>query len=156
QGLEADLAADLFPGFSARASLSYSEGTYTNYPAGPCPLEWQNPNATGSCQPLNPPASLAIQTSNPRGNPTIPGADVVTGLPLAGLSKWAGTVGADYRTDVGSGDFILHGDVNFRSSYNSDTTNSQYTQIGGYAVVNASLGYRFNRNWEALVFARNV
>ena len=81
---------------------------------------------------------------------------MVTGLPLAGLSKWAGTVGADYRTDVGSGEMILHGDMNFRSSYNSDTTNSQYTKISGYALVNASLGYRFNNNWEASVFARNL
>lgn len=156
KGVEADLAARLFEGFVLRASMAYSDGEYTDYPAGPCPLEWQNPNATGGCQPLAPPASLANQTSNPRGNPTIPGAYVLTGLPLAGLSKWAGTIGFDYVAPVGEGDLILHGDWNYRSSYNADTTNSQFTRIGGYGVVNASVGYRFNSGWEAAVFARNL
>lgn len=156
QGVEADVAARLFDGFTLRASVAYSDGEYTDYPAGPCPLEWQNPNATGGCQPLNPPASLAIQTSNPRGNPAIPGAYVITGLPLAGLSKWAGTLGFDYSVRAGAGDVILRGDWSYRSSYNADTTNSQYTRIDGYGVVNTSLGYRFDTGWEVDLFARNL
>jgi iron complex outermembrane receptor protein len=43
-----------------------------------------------------------------------------------------------------------------RSGYNADTTNSQYTYLGGYGVINASIGYRFPRGWEAEVFARNL
>ncbi len=156
KGVEADVAILLTAGFILRASLAYADGEYTDYPAGPCPLEWQNPNATGGCQPLNPPAGLANQTSNPRGNPTIPGAYVLTGLPLAGLSKWAGTVGFDYVAPLGAGDVFIHGDWNYRSSYNADTTNSRFTRIRGYGVVNASLGYRFNSGWEAAVFARNL
>ncbi len=156
QGVEADLAAQLVAGFGVHGSLAYSDGTYTNYPAGPCPLEWQNPNATGGCQPLTPPASLAIQTSNPRGNPTIPGAYVITGLPLAGLSKWVGTLGVDYIAPAGPGEIVLRGDWSVRSGYNADTSNSQYTWIDGYGVVNASIGYRFKSNWEARLFARNL
>ena len=156
KGVEADFAARLFDGFTARASLSYSDGKYTNYPEGPCPLEWQNTNAAGSCQPLTPPSTLANQTSNPRGNPTVPGAYVLTGLPLAGLSKWAGSLGVDYAKPAGSGEILFSADYNFRSSYNADTTNSQYTWIGAYGVVNASVGYRFNTHWEARVWARNL
>lgn len=156
KGLEADFAAHLSSGFRVRASLAYSDGEYTNYPAGPCPLEWQNPNASGGCQPLNPPSNLAIQTSNPRGNPTIPGAYVITGLPLAGLSKWAGTLGFDYTANAGPGVFIARGDWNVRSGYNADTSNSQYTWISGYGVFNASIGYRLQSGWEAHLFARNL
>lgn len=156
QGVEADVAAQLFPGFTARASLAYGDGKYTDYPAGPCPLEWQNPNATGGCQPLTPPAGLAIQTSNPRGNVAIPGAYVITGLPLAGLSRWVGTLGFDYTAPAGPGEFVMRGDWSVRSRYNADTSNSQYTWIDGYGVVNASIGYRFNDGWEARLFARNL
>jgi iron complex outermembrane receptor protein len=156
QGVEADIAARLFSGFVARASVAYSDGEYTDYPAGPCPLEWQNPNANGGCQPLAPPPGLAIRTSNPRRNPTIPGAYVLTGLPLAGLSKWATSLGFDYTVPAGSGRVLLHGDWNYRSGYNADTTNSQYTRIGGYSVVNASVGYRSDSGWEMAVFARNL
>ncbi len=155
KGFEADVAAQLFPGFTARASLAYADGKYTDYPAGPCPLEWQNTNAVGSCQPLNP-AGLAITTVNPRGNPTIPGAYVITGLPLAGLSKWAGTLGFDYTVPSNGGEFLFSGDMNMRSGYNADTTNSIYTYIDGYSVVNASFGYRFNSGWEVRAFARNL
>lgn len=156
EGVEADILAQLFPGFTARASLAYADGEYTDYPAGPCPLEWQNPNATGGCQPLTPPAGLAIQTSNPRGNPTIPGAYVITGLPLAGLSKWVGTLGFDYAAAAGARAVVLQGDWNVRSSYNADTSNSQFTKIAGYGVFNASVGYRFQTGWEMRVFARNL
>jgi iron complex outermembrane receptor protein len=156
KGVEADFAAVLVRGLTLRASLAWSDGEYTDYPEGPCPLEWQNPNATGGCQPLAPPVTLANQTSNPRGNPAVPGAYVLTGLPLAGLSKWAGTFGFDYIVAAGSGEFIAHGDWNLRSGYNADTTNSRFTRIGGYGVVNASIGYRFRGGWEADIFARNL
>ncbi len=53
QGAELDLAARVTRGLTLRASLAYADGEYTDYPAGPCPLEWQNPNATGGCQPLH-------------------------------------------------------------------------------------------------------
>jgi iron complex outermembrane recepter protein len=156
QGIEADFAAQITAGFTLRASVAYAGGKYTDYPAGPCPLEWQNPNATGGCQPLNPPASLAIQTSNPRGSPTIPGAYVITGLPLAGLSKWVGSLGFDYTMPTSDGAIVFSGDWNVRSGYNADTTNSQYTWLAGYGVVNASVGYRFNANWDMKLFARNL
>ncbi|QNK02180.1 TonB-dependent receptor [Dyella telluris] len=156
KGLEADFAAQVTTGLVVHASLAYADGKYTDYPLGPCPLEWQNTNAAGGCQPLKPPASLANKTSNPRGNPNVPGAYVLTGLPLAGLSKWAGTLGLDYTLPAGSGAFLFHADVSSRSGYNSDTSNSIYTEIAGYTVTNASVGYRFNDHWEVDVFARNL
>ncbi|QWT21590.1 TonB-dependent receptor [Bacillus sp. NP157] len=156
KGVEGDVAALLFRGFTLRASFAYANGKYTDYPKGPCPLEWQNPNAAGGCQPLVAPASLANKTSNPRGNPDVPGAYVLTGLPLAGLSKWVGSLGFDYELPIGNDAFLVHADASARSDYNSDTTNSIYTRIAGYTVVNGSIGYRFHDNWEVDVFARNL
>jgi iron complex outermembrane receptor protein len=46
--------------------------------------------------------------------------------------------------------------MNVRSGYNSDTTNSRYTWLGGYGMVNASIGYQFSTGWQINVFARNL
>ncbi|MCX7069652.1 MAG: TonB-dependent receptor [Gammaproteobacteria bacterium] len=129
QGVEADVAAVLFRGFRLRASLAYADGENTDYPAGPCPLEVQTA-ATVACN--------------------------LTGVKLAGLSKWVGTIGFDYTQAAGPGAAVIHVDSIARSGYNSDTSASQFTEISGYTVVNASLGYRFRSGWEFDVFARNL
>jgi iron complex outermembrane receptor protein len=129
QGVEADLTALLFKGLTVRASLAYADGENTDYPEGPCPLEVQTA-ATIACD--------------------------LTGVKLAGLSEWVGTLGIDYQLSLGAGDVLLHVDSMTRSGYNSDTSASQYTRIGGYNVTNASVGYRFASGWEVDVFARNL
>ena len=78
RGVEADFAALLFTGFTLRASVAYADGENTDYPAGPCPLEVQTA-ATVACD--------------------------LTGVPLAGLSDWVGTLGFDYEHPAGHGRF---------------------------------------------------
>jgi iron complex outermembrane recepter protein len=129
EGAEADVTALLFPGLTLRASVAYARGRNTDYPAGPCPLEWQTA-ATVACD--------------------------LTGVPLAGLSKWAGSLGVDYRVAVHRGEWLLHVDASARSRYNSDTSASQFTAIAGHGVANASLGFRVENGWELAVFARNL
>jgi iron complex outermembrane recepter protein len=129
RGVEMDLAALLFRGFALRASTSYSHGRNTDYPEGPCPLELQTAS-TVACS--------------------------LTGRPLAGLSKWVGSMGFSYRLPVWGGELISEADWNVRSGYNSDTSVSQYTRIGGHGVVNASMGYEFRNGWQIDVFARNL
>jgi iron complex outermembrane recepter protein len=129
QGAEMDFSARLFTGFTMRVSAAYADGKNTDYPEGPCPLEIQTA-ATVACN--------------------------LTGVRLAGLSKWVGTLGLDYQYPVGRGDVLFHVDSMTRSGYNSDTSASTYTEIGGYNVTNASVGYRFQGGWEVDVFARNL
>ncbi len=129
QGVETDFTARLFTGFTLRLSAAYNDGENTNYPEGPCPLEVQTAT-TVACD--------------------------LSGSNLAGLSKWVGSAGFDYLYPTGPGEILLRADVNSRSRYNSDTSNSRYTWISGYNVVNASIGYRFNNGWEMDVFAHNL
>ena len=129
QGFEGDVAALLFKSFTLRASFAYGDGKNTDYPAGPCPLEVQTA-ATVACN--------------------------LTGVPLAGLSKWVGSLGFDYEHPLGEGTFVFHSDTSSRSDYNSDTSASRYTEISGYTVTNASIGFRFPSGLEADVFARNL
>ncbi len=133
KGIEAEATALLFRGLTLRGSLAYEDGRYTDYPAGPCPLELQTA-ATTACN--------------------------LTGQQLASLPKFSFTVGADYAHPMhllgNDGSVFLHADSNTRSGYNGDSSLSRYTYIDGYTVTNGSVGYRFGNGLELAVFARNV
>ena len=132
QGIEAD--AELRIGnLTLVGALAYADGTYADYPAGPCPLERQTASAT-ACN--------------------------LTGQRLAGLPRWSETLNADYIFPAGRGVIFVHADSNWRSGYSGDPTLSRFTWIEGYRLTNASLGYRREdaegKGWEIAVFARNL
>jgi iron complex outermembrane receptor protein len=128
QGVEADAALHLGR-LRLTGSLAYGHGTYTDYPAGPCPLETQT-SSTTACN--------------------------LTGKRLAGLPRWSESVGFDYGHPLGRGEVVLHGDSTWRSGYFGDPSLSRYTWIDGYALTNASLGFKAQAGWELSVFARNL
>jgi iron complex outermembrane receptor protein len=130
KGVEADAILRPVAGLTLRGSLAYAHGEYTNYPAGPCPLELQG-TATTACN--------------------------LTGKPLVGLPRWAETLSADYTAPiVAGGHLVFHADSSWRSSYYGDPSLSRYTLIAGYNLTNASIGYRSDHGWEVSVFARNL
>jgi iron complex outermembrane receptor protein len=129
QGVEADFTTLVVAGFTLRFSLAYADGENTDYPAGPCPLEVQTA-ATVACN--------------------------LAGVPLAGLSDLSGSLGFDYRRQLGRGEVVIQSDTNTRSGYNSDTSGSRYTTIDGFSVTNLMVGYRFARGWQVDAFARNL
>lgn len=129
KGIEADVTARILPGLSARASVAWSDGKYTNYPAGPCPLEVQTA-ATTRCS--------------------------LTGRRLASLPRFAIAAGLDYRRPVGDGELSIHLDTSSRSGFDGDPSLSRFTYIRGYNLTNANIGYRFANGTEAILWARNL
>ncbi|WP_375383351.1 TonB-dependent receptor [uncultured Sphingomonas sp.] len=129
KGIEADAVALVAPGLTFRANLAYSDGRYTDYPAGPCPLEVQTA-ATTACN--------------------------LTGQRLASLPTFAVTAGADYERPVGGVVAFLHVDTSSRGGFNGDPSLSRYTYIRGYNLTNGSVGVRFRDGLELAVFARNL
>ncbi len=129
QGIEADLTAIVVPGLSIRGSVAYADGVYTDYPAGPCPLEVQTA-ATARCS--------------------------LTGRRLASLPRLAVTGGLDYVRPVGRGELILHVDSASRGGFNGDPSLSRFTRIRGYNLTSANIGYRFADGTEVIVWARNL
>ncbi len=129
KGIEADITALILPGLSAWTSFAYSDGEYSNYPAGPCPLEVQTA-ATTQCS--------------------------LTGRRLASLPRLSMTAGLDYTRPVGSGQVFAHVDTASRSGFNGDPGLSRFTYIRGYNLTNANIGYRFADGTEVIVFARNL
>lgn len=129
QGFEADLAFAAAPGLTLRLSTAFADGRNTDYPTGPCPLESQTAT-TAACD--------------------------LTGERLAGLSRWAGSMGVEAGRPFRGGQLTLNLETSARSGYFSDTSASRYTWIEGHAVTDLSLGYRAPSGWGIEVFARNV
>lgn len=129
KGVEFDAAARIGSRFTLRASGSYADGRYASYPAGPCPIELTG-SATTQCN--------------------------LTGKGLPGLPKWSGSIGGEYRIPVAAGEAFLRADAFARSRVYGDATDSAYTVIPGYTLINASIGFRTAGGWEVAVFARNL
>ncbi|MEO6093780.1 MAG: TonB-dependent receptor [Novosphingobium sp.] len=131
KGFEADAVAAVKGDLSLRASVAYADGKYDRYPAGPCPIE-RIGNSAAACD--------------------------LSGVGLPGLPRWSWTVGGDYLRPLGAlgGSLFAHADANYRSRQLGDPTGSRFTTIGGYTVVNGSVGFRNAKGWEIAVFARNL
>ena len=132
KGVEFDASARIGSHLTLRASGAYSDGKYADYPNGPCPIELTG-SSTAKCD--------------------------LTGKGLPGLPKWSGSLGGEYTAPLPlghiQGDVFLRADATAKSGIFGDATNSAYTVIDGYALVNASIGYR-TPHWEVAVFARNL
>ena len=130
KGLEFDSLLRLGSHVTIRAAGSYAKGVYARYPSGPCPIEL---NPTVRCN--------------------------LTGKVLPGLPKWSGSVGGEYslplRLSIADGEAFARADGFARSRISGDATDSAFTVIKGYAIVNASIGYRTS-NWEVAIFARDL
>ena len=138
RGLEGDLAVRPADWLSLTGSIAYTDATYRDYPNGPTPVEALNPTA-----------------ANPGGSPVRD----FTGERLAGVPKWATSVGADVTHPVGgSAEGYLHGDWSYRSSYYTVASNSRYGLVPGYGLVNARAGVRLGEDgrYDLSVWARNL
>ena len=133
RGAELDLTVRPIAHVSGYANLAWTDGQYISFKNGPCPLARVG-TSTAQCD--------------------------LSGRELPGVSRWALSVGAEYRAPVQfaslKGDAYLGVDANYRSSYYADATTSNYSRILGYEVVNFRLGYKTEGNWEGFIFLRNA
>jgi iron complex outermembrane receptor protein len=128
KGIEWDATAH-FGHLTLRGAGAYSEGIYTDYPAGGCPIELTGA-ATAACN--------------------------LTGKGMPGLPKWSISAGGEYVVPISAGDLFVRADLSGKTNVFGDATDSAYTVIKGYTLVNASIGFRASKTWEVAVFARNL
>jgi iron complex outermembrane receptor protein len=129
KGIEFDASAQLGSRFTLRASGAYADGRYASYPAGPCSIELTG-SSTAQCN--------------------------LTGKGLPDLPKWSGSLGGQYTLPIRPGEVYVRVDASAKTRIFGDATDSAYTVIPGYALVNASLGFRSTKDWEVAMFARNL
>ena len=132
KGVEFDSTFVFDENLSGHLSSSVTDGKYASYANGPCPLE-QIAASTTVCD--------------------------LTGKPLTNLPKWAWSVGADYTHPLQiagfDGDALIHAEATTRSKVYGDPSDSEYTLIAGYTVVNVSAGFQTGR-WDVFVWAKNL
>lgn len=114
-------------------TLSYTDAKYADFANGPPPLE----ALTGSTAAYD-----------------------LSGKSLPGVSKWAGSLGADYNhaATLGqvSGDAYVSGDVSWRSHWNSDASVSKYAEIKGSVITNLRIGFRSHSGTDVFIWAKNL
>ena len=138
QGFEGDLSWRAADWLSLTGSVAYTDAKYREYPNGPTPVESLNPTAT-----------------SPGGTPLTD----FGGKPLAGVPKWSASLGGDITQPIGNaGEFYLHGDWSYRSSYFTVASNSRYGLVPAYSLANARVGVRFGEDnrFDLSVFGRNL
>ncbi len=83
----------------------------------------------------------------------------LTGHRLAGSSKYSYSLSADASQPLGVGEWIgyAHADFAYRSSFFTTISNSRYSLVDGYGLLNGRVGIRSDdRRWDLSVWARNL
>ena len=132
-GVELDGGIRVSNNFSLNGAVAYTDGKYVSFKNAPVPLE-----ETGG--------ESAFKD--------------ISGGALPGISKWAGSLGAEVS---GAGKFLsLEGrfflalDSYYRSSFSSSASPSQYLNIDGYTLLNARVGFRASNGVSILLWSRNL
>ncbi len=132
-GVELDGNVRINNNFSAYGALAYTDGQYVSFKNAPVPLE-----ETGGASAFKD----------------------ISGGALPGISKWAGSVGAEL-SGAGkflsqAGRFFLAVDGYYRSSFSSSPSPSAYLNIDGYALLNGRVGFRASNGVSIFVWGRNL
>ncbi len=128
RGIEADLTVAPSRAVSFTASAAYVDATYLSY--------------------------TNAQNAPERRN--ISEIQDLSGVQLANTPKFVYTLGTDLTRPIAGYDAYLHVDYTHRSSYDTSGSNSQYTVIRPYGVLNARIGLRLGDTLDLSVWARNL
>ena len=131
QGAELDSTFRIGQHFTAYASFAYADGVYESYRNGPCPIEAIGA-ATTVCD--------------------------LSGKPLSALPRWTRSFGTEFSHPLaGRGrEMYVRADAVSRTGVYGDPSDSQYTRLAGYSLVNASVGLRHAGPWEVSLWVRNL
>jgi iron complex outermembrane receptor protein len=133
RGVEVDTRLAPVNGFSAYASAAYTGAEYISYPNGPCPLE-QIGSVTRACD--------------------------LSGRPLPGVSKYVVSLGGEYRRPIRlgglDGEAYAGADWNWRSGFFSNASDSVYSRIDSYGLLNLRVGFAADDRWDVFAWVKNA
>ena len=150
RGIELDTAFRPTPQLNLYANGAYTDARYIRFRNAPCPPELSGGNP-----------ALNGATPAPAGTPGLsPLTCDISGQWLPGVSKWAGSFGAEYdvpaRLGGLDGQFYLGYDGSYRSTFSSNPSRSLYTDVRGYDLHNFRLGYKAAGSWNVFGWLRNA
>lgn len=138
RGAELDANIKASNHFTIYGALAYTEGKYVTFTNAPLPLEETGQVVDG--------VQVAFKD--------------ISGERLPGISKWAGSLGAEFNTSANffrqAGKFFIAFDTYYRSEFSSSPSPSAYLNIDGYALLNARAGLRVLSGTSISLWGRNV
>jgi iron complex outermembrane recepter protein len=131
KGVEADLAYAPSQWVRLTGSLAYTDARYVSYANAP--------NA-------------------PENNPAVNPVQDLSNVRLPGVSKFAYSLGADVAQPIEDKfEAYAHADFLYRSSFNASATNSIYSVIPAYGLLNGKIGIRTSDGrYDFSFWARNL
>ncbi|HEY6143384.1 MAG TPA: TonB-dependent receptor [Flavobacterium sp.] len=138
KGAELDASFVINRNFSVNAAATYTDGEYVKFTNAPLPLEETGTTVNGVQQAYKD----------------------VSGTDLPGVSKWAGSLGAEYTHDAkffgNLGKFFFALDGYARSEFSSSPSASKYLIVPGYAIFNGRVGFRASEGLSVHFWGRNI
>lgn len=132
QGVEADLRKRFGKQLFLYGSAAFTDARYIAFPDAPSPLELT-------------------------GGPAVVDA---SGGRLPGVSRWAASVGGEYRQPVRAFSRSLTAylgvDASYRSEFSSSPTPSRFLNVDGYTLLNLRAGLRTPNGVEIFGWVRNA
>lgn len=132
-GLELDGNLRFGEYVSLYANVAYTEGRYVKFKNAPVPLE-----ETGGANAFKD----------------------ISGSRLPGISKWIGSIGADFSLKgellKWDGRYFIAFDSYSRSSFSSSPSESAYLNVSGYSLLNGRIGFRATEGVSLFIWARNI
>jgi iron complex outermembrane receptor protein len=129
RGIEADARAVPFTGLSLSGSLIYDDARYTKFDSTTCPYLQ---SYLKSCD--------------------------IAGEQLAGASRWAGSVQAEYSKRVADrAEAYFGGNVTARTGFYSQLNDDPFSRVPGYSVTDIFVGVRSpDRRWDVSIWVHNL
>jgi len=133
QGVELDIQARPIQRMKLRFAGSYNDAYYTSFQNGICGAE-MTPSASGTCD--------------------------LTGQPLNGAPRWIANTGGEYKWPLFDNlEPYASGNYAWRSWTYGDVSNSQYSVIPSYGLLDLALGLRAptgKQRWDASIWVKNA
>ena len=138
KGFEVDANIKANNHFSFYGAVAYTDAQYVKFTNAPLPLEETGLTENG--------VQKAFKD--------------ISGGELPGISKWAGSLGAEYVMPTvffgKAAKFFIAADGYYRSSFSSSPSPSAYLNVDGYTLINARVGFRAINGLSAFIWGRNL
>ncbi|MEG8038338.1 TonB-dependent receptor [Sphingomonas sp. LR60] len=148
RGVEADFSIRPSDRFNLYTNGAFTDHKYVDFKNAPCPPEL---SGGGSGATIGAPGQPGTNS---------PVVCDISGQWLPGISKFALSYGGEYNlpgTVFGkSGEAYVGVDANSRTKFSSNASRSIYTDIDGYTLVNARLGFRTDSGVNVFGWVRNL
>ena len=130
RGAELEVSWLVLDGLQLNTAIAYNDATYTSFHAAPCGIEW---------------AGIATSCD-------------LTGQPISGAPRWSGSVRGEYTRALANNLRGFGGvEYTYKSSNFFNGTNSSYSLIDGYGLLNMHMGVGSSSGrWQVSLWAKNL